>query len=213
MNSFLDSKYFNRSKRLHPLSAAALQILHFEQYLSTIDSFPEMLDELLKAVMDSTTDQTSADVKEKIELLNFLLQTINDYKEFCKNTLMGEHLKTTQYYFQYCQFINLFLRFSRSIRHSNFELYLDSIFNISDLFFSLIQPNYARWSLMYFSNLIRLRVEASPLPSKFNHRAFGIKSTKSNFSRSPVHFPSSTDSWVIVGKLWKPLANGGLACQ
>ena len=25
--------------------------------------------------------------------------------------------------------------------------------------------------------------------------------------------PSSTDSWVIVGKLWKPLANGGLACQ
>ena len=26
-------------------------------------------------------------------------------------------------------------------------------------------------------------------------------------------YPSSRDSWAIAGKLWKPLANGGLACQ
>lgn len=42
MNSFLDSKHFNRCKRLHPLTAAALQILHFEQYLVTTNISPEM---------------------------------------------------------------------------------------------------------------------------------------------------------------------------
>ena len=39
---------------------------------------------------------------------------------------------------------NLFLRFSRSTRTSNLELYMNSIFITSDLFFALNQPNYAR---------------------------------------------------------------------
>ena len=34
MNNFLDSKHFNRCKRLHPLTSAALKMLHLEQYLS-----------------------------------------------------------------------------------------------------------------------------------------------------------------------------------
>ncbi|GBP90997.1 hypothetical protein EVAR_69886_1 [Eumeta japonica] len=38
MNSFLDSKHFNRCKRLHPLAAGALQVLNFERYLSEVDN-------------------------------------------------------------------------------------------------------------------------------------------------------------------------------
>lgn len=99
---------------------------------------------------------------------------------------MGEHGKTAQYYYQYCEVIDVFLQFSRSIRTSNFELYLDSIFNMTDLFFALNQPNYSRWSLMYLSNLIRLHEENSPLIAEFRRGAFGIRRTKANFARSPV---------------------------
>lgn len=49
MNSFLDSEHFNRCKRLHPLTSAALQILHFEQYSSTTEISPDILDEILQS--------------------------------------------------------------------------------------------------------------------------------------------------------------------
>lgn len=95
----------------------------------------------------------------------------------------GKLLSTIIYTAKY---INLFLRFSRSIRTCNIELYIDSIYNICDLFFGLNQPNYARWGLLYVSNLIRLYTRNSPLVTEFRRGAFGVRRTKANFSRSPV---------------------------
>lgn len=120
---------------------------------------------------------------ESPDLLNRIL---NRYKEFCRQTLIGEQGKTAQFYYQYCQLINLFLRFSRSIRTSNLELYMDSIYNMADFFFVLNQPNYARWSLLYLSNLIELYNINSPLVDEFRRGAFGIKRTNANFARSPI---------------------------
>lgn len=183
MNSFLDSKHFNRCKRLHPLTAAALQILHFNQYISTskIDTAEEILADLIQNLTNTTFE-----VNERIELPELLHGTVEEYTEFCKQTLTGKHGKTAQYYYQYCELINLFLRFSRSIRTSNFELYLESIYNMSDLFFALNQPNYARWCIIYLSNLIKLNIEHSPLLQEFRKGAFGIRRTEANFARSPV---------------------------
>lgn len=148
MNSCLDSKHFNRCQRLHPLTAAALQVLHFEQYLSTTNISPEAMDELLQAQIQNASNQAECDVNKRIELPDLLNIISNGYKEFCRQTLMGEKGKTAQFYYQYCEFINFYHRFSRSIRTSNFDLYMESIFNMSDLFFAFNQPNYARWSLL-----------------------------------------------------------------
>ncbi|CAH0687786.1 unnamed protein product [Spodoptera exigua] len=185
-NSFLDSKHFNRCKRLHPLTAAALQILHFEQYLSTTNVTPEAMDELLQTQIQNASNQAAYDVNETIELPDLLSRIMNGYKEFCNQTLIGAHGKTAQFYYQYCELINLYHRFSRSIRTSNFELYVDSIYNMSDIFFALNQPNYARWSLLYLSNLINLYTNNSSLIAEFRRGAFGIRRTAANFSRSPV---------------------------
>lgn len=55
MNNFLGSKYFNRCERLHPLASGALQILHFEKYLSGIDTHDvDTLNEDLNAVMNTS---------------------------------------------------------------------------------------------------------------------------------------------------------------
>lgn len=170
MNSFLDSKHFNRCKRLHPLTAAALQILHFEQ----------------QTQKQNASNQTAYDANETIELPDVLSRIVNGYKEFCNQTLIGEKGKTAQFYYQYCELINLYHRFSRSIRTSNFELYVDSIFNMADIFFALNQPNYARWSLLYLSNLINLCTNNSSLVAEFRRGAFGIRRTAANFARSPV---------------------------
>ncbi|CAG4953965.1 unnamed protein product [Parnassius apollo] len=179
MNSFLDSKHFNRCKRLHPLASGALQILHFEKYLSEIDTDDiETLKEDLNAVMN-----TSCGINVLPDSLDKILQ---GYKQFREITLQGGHGKTAQYYLQYTELINIFLRFSRSIRCSNFELYLDSIFEMCGYFFAFNQPNYAKWAAMYLNNLIKLKVENSTLLQEFREGAFGIRRTKSCLGRSPV---------------------------
>lgn len=185
-NSFLDSKHFNRCKRLHPLIAAALQILHFEKYLTITNVSPEALDELLQAQMQNASKQNACGVNEMMELPDLLNRIMIGYKEFCRQTLIGEKGKTAQFYYQYCELINLFLRLSRSIRTSNLKLYMDSIFNIVHLFFAFNQPNYARWALLYLSNLAELYNNNSPLVAEFYRGAFGIKRTDMNFARSPV---------------------------
>lgn len=182
MNSFLDSKHFNRCKRLHPLAFGALQILHFEKYLSEIDTNDiETLKEDLNAVMN-----TSCETNESIVLPDSLHQILQGYKQFREITLQGGHGKTAQYYLQYTELINIFLRFSRSIRCSNLELYLASIFEMCGYFFVFNQPNYAKWTAMYLNNLIKLKVDNSILLEEFRKGAFGIRRTKSCLGRSPV---------------------------
>lgn len=182
MNSFLDSKHFNRCKRLHPLASGALQILHFEKYLSEIDTNDiETLKEDLNAVMN-----TSCGTNESFVLPDSLHQILQGYKQFREITLQGGHGKTAQYYLQYTELINIFLRFSRSIRCSNFELYLDSIFEMCGYFFVFNQPNYSKWAAMYLNNLIKLKADNSILLEEFRKGAFGIRRTKSCLGRSPV---------------------------
>lgn len=137
-----------------------------------------MLDESLHALLMETSNQPLSDVNERMELPDLLNRFLNAYKDFCCQTLNGNFGKTAQFYYQYCEFINLFLRFSRSIRTSNFELYLDSISNMCNLFFALNQPNYARWGLLYLHNLVKLQIQNSPLVSEFRRGSFGIRRTK-----------------------------------
>lgn len=150
-NSFLDSKHFNHCKRFHPLTSAALQILHFEQYLSQHAPNPEMLHELLQI----SKGQVLNIVGYQIELPEILRKIVDGYKEYYKKTVFGKHEKTVS------EFINLFLRFSRS---------------------TLNQPNYARWSIMYVNNLIKAQNNNLPVVSEFRRRAFGIRRTKSSLS-------------------------------
>jgi len=71
-NSFLDSKHFNRCKRLHPLLSGALQVLHFEEYLLEVKRNFEALDE------DSDTENVHnlLNCENNFKTLNEDLETV-----------------------------------------------------------------------------------------------------------------------------------------
>lgn len=71
-NSFLDSKHFNRCKRLHPLLSGALQVLHFEEYLFEAKRSFETLNE----DSDAETGNNLSDSKNNFETLNKELETV-----------------------------------------------------------------------------------------------------------------------------------------
>lgn len=202
-NSFLDSKHFNLCKRLHPLLSGALQVLHFEEYLSQAKRSSETLDadsnaengnnlpnsensfETLNEDLESIMN-TSCEVNERLALPDSLHKLLENYKKFREVTLREGHGKTAQYYLQYTELGNLYLRFSRSIRCSNFELYLDSISEMCDYFLAFNLPNHSKWAAMYLNNLIKLKIENSPLIEEFREGAFGVRRTTSCLGRSPA---------------------------
>ena len=87
---------------------------------------------------------------------------------------------------QYVQMVESYFRFSRSIRSSDIELCIDSVYEIANFFFIFNQPNYARWSVSYASDLLKLLSIDSDLKHQFLRGAFSIKRTKGNLSRAPV---------------------------
>lgn len=93
---------------------------------------------------------------------------------------------SAQFYMNYVELINAFFNLSRSIRTSNSELYVLTIFDIADLFFIVNQPNYARWSIKYPSNLLTLKNTNSDLLDDFRKGAFGVKRTNGILARAPV---------------------------
>lgn len=108
-------------------------------------------------------------VRNQIDLLEIMTKIIDGYKDDWKTTLLGEYGKTDQYWFNF-GFINLYQHFPSSVRYIAIKLYKYSIYNMSDLFFSLNQPNYARLyvdhTIIYLNNLIKAQNSNSRVVSE-----------------------------------------------
>ncbi|GFX70054.1 uncharacterized protein TNCV_4614921 [Trichonephila clavipes] len=143
VNGLVEGKHFNRCKRLHPLMALGLKMLHFDHFLDNIEyNFlkEQVIDDLLhyQEVIDSHSSMP-------IELPNNVFsRVLSAYQIFVEETRQGEHGKTAQFYLIYIQLVNYYITLSRSIRMGDFQMCKYVIPKITNLFFAVNQPNYAR---------------------------------------------------------------------
>ncbi|KAG5883482.1 hypothetical protein JTB14_038356 [Gonioctena quinquepunctata] len=108
VSSFIDGKHFNRCKRLHPLIAVGLQILHFRSFL--VRENVQITDEKLRSCQTPIFlihDQQLKDLCTK-------------YATYEEETVNGEFGKTAQFYMVYMKLVQHFLTLSRSIRIGDF---------------------------------------------------------------------------------------------
>lgn len=179
VNGFITGKHFNRCKRIHPIAAVTLETLHFEKFLeaSGLSVSPEMKSDI----------ENIAISKEKIELSSELENLFEHYEAYYEETLTGKHGKTAQFYLIYIQLIKYYFIFSRSIREGDYYLYMYIIPKLTNIFFALNQPNYARWLVKYHENLMKISsTHPGLIPTVVQNGCFAIKRTSTAFSRSPV---------------------------
>ncbi|GFT06874.1 uncharacterized protein TNCV_3112511 [Trichonephila clavipes] len=150
VNGLVEGKNFNRCKHLHPLMALGLKMLHFDHFLDNIEyNFlkEQVIDDLFhyQEVIDSHSSM-------QIELPNNVLsRVLSAYQKFVEETRQGEHGKTAQFYLIYIQLVSYYITLSR--RMGDFEMFKYVIPKITNLFFAVNQPNYARWCVKYLDNL------------------------------------------------------------
>ena len=82
--------------------------------------------------------------------------------------------------------IHLYREFTRSVRVGDIGAYIGCLPKISDYFFALNHPNYARWTVQYHNNLLRLEETHPEVYEEFQRGLFSIKRTNKPFSGSPI---------------------------
>ncbi|XP_071580294.1 uncharacterized protein [Temnothorax nylanderi] len=180
INGFLNGKHFNRCKRIHPIISLAYSILHFRQFLKQNNI--EITAEMKNYIINFNNTKSASAIIEN----NPLLDVTEKYENYLTQTINGEYGKTAQYYMIYVNLVKYYLLFNSSIRTANFSLFKYILPKISNLFFALNQPNYARWLVRYHNNLCKVDETHPGLRDLFEKGSFGVKRTDKDFSRQPV---------------------------
>lgn len=178
LKGFLTGTHFNRCKRIHPMFAAALQILHFQAYLGTINiCASDIITELLEIQEQKSTELNFSDT---------LKEVLDGYDKYYHETENGVHGMTAKFWITYINFIKLFQQFSRSVRTGDFELYLFCLYKIAALMFSMNHQNYARWIVRFYNNLVNVENTHPGLKESLINGGISIRRTNKYFSGSPI---------------------------
>ena len=117
---------------------------------------------------------------------NLSKEVLEKYSRFCQDTSLGNMGKTAQFWFNYTQLSQLYHNLSRSIRTGNFNLYISCFPQITNIFFALNHPNYARWCVKYYDNLLKLQRTHPEVYQDFTKGWFTITRTTQSFSATPI---------------------------
>ena len=122
--------------------------------------------------------------------MSFLFRELQDimvlYDRFVQDTFTGLHGATAQFWIAYIQMIHIYFEFGRSIRTSDFDLYVYCLPKISQLFFIFNQPNYAWWMVRYHDNLLHIKETHPQVEEDFRGGSFAVRRTEKAFSKMPV---------------------------
>lgn len=204
VSSFLTGKHFNRCKRLHPLIAVTIEILHFEFFLQNevITLSPQCFQFLKNFQNNKNAGASDSLISYKSVDNAELLHLLSRYETFRQKTLNGDHGKTPKFYLTYVEMINNFLIFDRSIRTGDLDLYKHILPSLTNLCFVFNHQNYARYLVLYLQNLQKVHETHPGL--KIN---IGVKRTDRPFSRRPVDFTLETTINADAARFKKGFSN------
>ena len=118
VRGFIAGKHFNRCRRIHPLFALSLQILHFKQFLRRSGISEEYV-ALLNSFATNQSPQSLSTLLESPVICNLL----EKYSDFCNQTRQGNHGTNARFWINYIDLVHNYLVFDRVCRMNDLDLY------------------------------------------------------------------------------------------
>lgn len=175
LNGFLTGKHFNRCKRLHPILALALEILHFTSFLGEYDE-----KEALENIIIGTQNHGEA-----LESREFITAA-EAYAKYTEATRSGVHGATAQFWMMYIDYIQVYHNLERATRTNDISLFIYTLTPVIGLFFATNHVNYSRWLTKYQLDLMNIDGSHPGLRAILEEGAFTVRRTDHQFSRVPV---------------------------
>ena len=92
------------------------------------------------------------------------------YHDYSKATMNGEHGKTAMFWMKHIKMIV----FTRSMIIGDLDSYISCLPQLSNYFFALNHPNYARWTVQYHNNLLSVPDTHPEVYAEFKKGWFSI---------------------------------------
>lgn len=181
VRGFLSGTHFNRCKKLHPVIALSLKMLHFEFFWKMIGQNETHMNELIEILeADSVSYETTT------VAIPMLTSILDKYNQFVQDTLDGKHGRTAQFALMYVSLVELYQLLERGIRTSEVGLFNYATHEICALFFAFNHQNYARWLTRNHDDFANIEQTHPGLLDDFKSGALSIRRTSKNFCRTPI---------------------------
>lgn len=176
VRGFIGGTHFNRCKKLHPVAALSLKILHFKAFLKLYEADVQAdqmhLHEVIEILEEDNINLRTTDIA-----LPILKDFLDRYNSFTEETRNGKHGRTAQFALMYVDLIELYQLLERGIRTSDVQLYNYAIHEICALFFAFNHQNYARWLTRNHDNFMNIKNTHPGLLEEFESGALSIRRT------------------------------------
>ena len=179
---FLAGRHFNRCRRLHPMLATAMGLLHFKRFLEMSGPVTQEFQELLEQLRDNPCPE----ILIKVQSSDVFAEVKSRYDHFCEATRNGDLGGTAKFWMWYVDIVHDFLTFDRACRTNDLDLFICGLSRICHLFFTTHRPNYARWMVRYCLNLQNMDTTHAGIRATFENGALSIRRTAKSFSRCAV---------------------------
>ena len=77
--------------------------------------------------------------------------------------------------------MDLYHDFTRSIRMADLEVFISCLPKLTNIFFVLNHPNYARWLVKYYDSILKLNETHPEVYKEFKQGWFAIRRTEKPF--------------------------------
>ena len=173
LNGFIKGKHYNRCKRFHEYLSLSMECLHFQSFSSGLEDSEEVISEIR---LELDTIKGSKDIENQV-FSKRIEEILSNFHKFSKATLHGAHGKTAMFWMQCIEMIHLYREFTRSMRVDDLESYISYLPKLTNYFFALNHPNYARWTVQYHNNLLAVLETHPEVYDEFKKGWFSIKRT------------------------------------
>ena len=103
------------------------------------------------------------------------------------------------YWFKTLSLELLMLRFNRSLREGNFQLYVESLAEIMPWMFALDHTHYARWLSVHIRDMTSLSNTHPDILSEFNSGKFVVHKTRNKFSAMAIDQCHEQNNAMVKG--------------
>ena len=141
LNGFLQGKHFNRCRRLHPILAFTLELLHFQAFMETCKQSNYFSYSELAVVLGNLQDDTDSTTWSSVQLSDVFTSCVEKYETHREETRSGTHGTTAQSWIMYVDYIHDFHNLECAIRTNDINLFLHALTPTCSL-----QPRYVGWS-------------------------------------------------------------------
>ena len=118
--------------------------------------------------------------------LNEMEDVFSGFYEYFQDLKEGKFYKTAKFWRGYINFMYLYHNFTQSIRMDDLEIFISWLPKLTNIFFALNHPNYARWLVKYYDSVLKLNETDPEVYNELKQGWFPIRCSKKPFSSTAI---------------------------